>query len=795
MNRLYWDSETCGLHGFPVLFQYAVEEGPITLYELWREPIRKTLTLLEWYCEHCVVGFNLSFDHFMSVKTYTTFRLCNPDWIPQEHINEIAMLEPAAQDGPCLKPAAALDLMLHSRKTTYQALMAREDIRIKRVPSILAPALAKELENRIQLDSIFFARSADQDAPKWQVFDRHNNFGELDRDFKDVVLRFSPAGGLKYLAEHAMGLKPKFHYRDVEPSTTWRPIELGYAPTALAISTPEKNWEVWHTSNGEEKLKGYAWPGVISKFIDHWATREDAREYAQDDIVYTRALCHHFGDPTPGDDDSTLACMVPVVRWRGFTIDKPGMTSLLESAQAVIDGAPVNINKPPEVRKYITAAMDEMECIILEESTKKANIEAVKGWEIAADEPCTLCTFETDPNCLRCGGSGTVRAGRHPAALRAEKILDVKTAAKEVELYEKLLLAGKFHASFVVIGTLSSRMSGADGLNAQGIKHTEEVRKMFPLSWPGYVLSLGDFASFEVSLADAVYNDPGLRADLCSGKKIHGLFGMELYPGCTYQDILDSADTECDKYTKGKQGFFGMVYGGNWETLVNKFGIAPDVATKAEEGFFRKYPGIPKAREKTFNAFCPMKQPGGLGSAVVWADPADYIESFLGYRRYYTLENKICKALFDLARKPPKNWANAKVKVVRRDRVQTAGGAVASALYGAAFAMQASNMRSAANHEIQSPGAQITKNVQRKLWDLQPAGIGELQISLINVHDEILTVAKPELQDKIVEVVRAGVESFRAQVPLIGMDWCRGAGSWADKHGTADTVKIRAVTA
>ena len=63
------------------------------------------------------------------------------------------------------------------------------------------------------------------------------------------------------------------------------------------------------------------------------------------------------------------------------------------------------------------------------------------------------------------------------------EILDVKIAAKEVELYEKLLLAGKFHASFVVIGTLSSRMAGADGLNPQGIKHTKEVRQMFPLSW------------------------------------------------------------------------------------------------------------------------------------------------------------------------------------------------------------------------------------------------------------------------------------------------------------------------
>ena len=82
-----------------------------------------------------------------------------------------------------------LDLMLHSRKGPYQSLMAREDIRIKRVPSALAYALATELEGRVQLDNIYFARSADPNAPKWQVFDRKDRYGDIDTDFKDVVLR------------------------------------------------------------------------------------------------------------------------------------------------------------------------------------------------------------------------------------------------------------------------------------------------------------------------------------------------------------------------------------------------------------------------------------------------------------------------------------------------------------------------------------------------------------------------------------------------------------------------------
>ena len=455
MSKVYLDTETCGLHSMMVLLQYAVDDGPINLHEVWRRPIRETLALIEWICQHTVIGFNLAFDWFHIVKTYTIFRLCDPDWIPAEHIDEIAMLEPQGQDGPCVKPACALDLMLHSRKGPYQSLMAREDIRIKRVPSALAYALAAELEGRVQLDNIYFARSADPNAPKWHVFDRKDRYGDLDTDFKDVVLRFNPAGGLKFLAEHAMGFKPKFHFKDVEPPTAWRPYELGYAPTALAVSSPEKHWEVWGKTKGKKvktaeeevltdpalnlddehddeevlarlreearmkaegfSLLGRAWPGVIEKHIEHWATRADARVYANDDIIYTRALDKHFEYPPPGDNDSALACMVPVVRWHGFAINKPGMDELLAKAEAVLAASPVNINKPGEVRAYITAAMDSTEAVVLEESTKKANLEAVKNWEIAEPEPCGRC--EGTPGCARCGGTGEALA--RPASGRS----------------------------------------------------------------------------------------------------------------------------------------------------------------------------------------------------------------------------------------------------------------------------------------------------------------------------------------------------------------------------------------
>jgi DNA polymerase I-like protein with 3'-5' exonuclease and polymerase domains len=255
-----------------------------------------------------------------------------------------------------------------------------------------------------------------------------------------------------------------------------------------------------------------------------------------------------------------------------------------------------------------------------------------------------------------------------------------------------------------------------------------------------------------------------------------------MFPEYTYDQIKASKDTSNDMYTKGKQGFFASIlYGGTYETLMNKLGVAEKNAKAAIDKLLSRYKRVGAWRERIFKSFASMQQPGGIGSQVVWTDPLEYCETFLGFRRYFTLENKICKALFDLARKPPKEWRDCPVKVMRRDRVQTAGGAVASALYGSSFAIQSANVRAAGNHEIQSPGAQMTKKLQCKVWELQPVGVHDWQVAIFQVHDEISTVTTPEYVEPVRNVVNATVESFREKVPLIGMEWKTHANTWADK--------------
>ncbi len=541
------------------------------------------------------------------------------------------------------------------------------------------------------------------------------------------------------------------------------------------------------------------WPGVIKAHISHWAFNQLARQYGQDDVLYTRALYHFFGKPEPGDDDSTLACCVGCVRWRGYKVNLDGIRELRELALQKIQKIPTSSAKSLQ---YITEGMDHLDKVSFGTLTGKTILQKMvqdDNWRC----DCTADTGIADKECKICSGGGLL-----PAAERANEVLTARFAKKEIELYDKILIAGRLHASFIVIGALSSRMSGADGLNTQGIKRTKNVRKCFEFAYPGFKLLGGDFDAFEVVLADAAY-DGALRADLttlypcyncqatgkdskgkvcedCNGtkespKKIHGLFAMEMFDK-TYEQVMATKGFTPDLYSLGKNGVFTLIYGGDWGTLVRKYGVLEENAKRAMTNFINKRPGLKKGQQQILDDFGSMKQPNGLGTRVVWSDPKEYVESLFGDRRYFTLENMISKSLFELANKPPQSWRDIKIKVVRRiDRgPQFVAGATASALYGAAFGIQGSVVRAATNHVIQSSGARTTKAVQRAIWDLQPTGVHKIMVLPCNIHDEVLCPTKPEYQEKVFSAVYDTIESFRPRVPLIKMEF-KAMKNWAEK--------------
>jgi len=788
---IFLDTETCGLAGPVVLIQWAKDDGEVDLHHVWTCRVRKTLDLIEKIADDTVVDFNGAFDWFQLVKIYNMFRLVDPDAIPADIITELAMVEPKARPGVCVKPRGCLDLMCHARKGPYQSTMDRDDIMIKRVPTVLAPMLAAELTRRIPLKDIYFARSPNRE--RWTVQDI-----EDDPAFKNLVMKFAPSSALKALAADALGIDVT-HYHDIEISKNLRPEEILYAPFALAVvkSTLQTKFDEQRAGatnlvdadvelpfDMDEVPKSWcgSWPDVMPFHINHWY-RADCQEYAKDDVVYLQRLYDFFGRPAINDDDSVLAHMVGAIRWSGYAVDIDHTREMKRLyLQKVKEGS--RFGSSQYCASYLSEVMADCEKVVLltesdSVSTGKLILEKVSKWKVS-----TVCEECGGFGCKKCRDGLIETSELHPAAKRAREIAEYRQAKNRVTMLDKLLVAGRFHASLNVIGALSGRMSGEDDFNPQGINRAKEIRKCFLLHDEWEDLNGGDIDGAEVCIAEAVYGDEQLRADLQAGKKIHAILGTFCFPGKTYDEIKKSSgadDPTEDYYSRSKQGTFALLYGGDGGTLARRVGIDPAAGDDALRNFQLKYKRVGEARSRIFEKFCSMRQPNGLGSKVEWHEPAEYIETMFGFRRYYTLENQICKALFDLAENPPKTWLALDFKVKRRDREQKACNALRSALFGAAFGIQAGAMRSAANHEIQGTCSQVNKRGQCKIWILQPIGVSEWIVKPLNIHDELQCPTKPEFTPRTVELIAEHGKEMKQYIPLFRMDWGTGMKSWADK--------------
>lgn len=828
----YLDTETCGLHGPIVLMQYALDDGEIKLHPVWDRPIQETMELIESFMEEGIIGFNLAFDHFHLCQLYTCLNAILENGhkfettsehhfaSTREHlrskpprIEDYLCVEENARLGPCLNPATAHDVFLHARKGPYQSLMKRHPIKIKRVPTPMAQLLADELAQRIQLKDVFFA-AMQNSSRRWVVKETP------DPAFSHIELKFAPKSGLKTLAMDALGIKDVAYYNDISIHKDSLPDELGFAPYAEAVLRASRLNKSLNKSASRCKVK--TWPYVIPAHISFWNNNPLAREYAINDVVYTRELYKFFGSPPMGDVDSILACMAGAVRWKGFAIDTEKLKALKEKNRTILAGAKVAHSMPDRCRKYISERLSASEASVIKTSTGAKVLEEIAKWHIS--QVCPHCKGMGISGAARGTTRGTSRVGTthgtthgasrliddglslindgcphckdglvismdpHPAAERAQEILDLRKAAKRIQLIDKFLVAGRFHASMNIIGTLSGRQSGADQLNAQGINREKDgIRSCITFTdEPGYSLCGGDFDAFEVSIADAVYKDPKMHDMLEKGESVHALFGEMLFPGLTASQIkaTKGLSGDKDKYLRSKNGVFAMLYGGQAFTLETRVGVDPESAESAYKQWCAAFPIWTKERQKYFDMFCSMHQPRGIGSRVVWKEPRDNIESLLGFRRYFTLENTICKALYDLANAPPKAWASiGNFKVHRRasGEEQQAHGAVRSALYAAAFALQGANMRAAANHVIQSTGAGITKEMQHMLWSLQPIGCKPWVVQPLNIHDEIMCPVRNDHIDVSRNIVNNYVQSRINLIPMLKMIWKTGLKTWEDK--------------
>lgn len=715
-SKAYLDTETCGLVGPPVLIQTMDEHGNSHVHHVWNESVYKTLKLCEQLCDSIVVGFNLVFDWFHITQIYNLFDMISDKSQPPkiEEVIEISKKQPRYW---CLKPAGSLDLLMTVRKSQYQSLMDRRDIRIRKVPIDIAYTLARILRERIELSEIYFAYRPL--GYGWDVVPL-----EEEPAFADLKLVFGASSGLKVIAKETL-----------KTSVIDFPL-----PDRLKFD--EKAYNPYDTG----------WRFYIKETIKFWQQPRNI-EYAIQDVVLLKRLEEHFGYPNISDYDSVLACAVGTTRWCGFNIDHAGVDQRLQEKRKEVEHAPCDIASPQKTKRFLRECAQPIELSLIKD-TSKPTLDTLVKLE------STLGHF-------------------------ARQIKSARKASKEITILERLFEVGRFCPEFKIIGTRTGRMSGGgfesdeESINPQGIQRDKDFRKLFTLADSFETLSGGDFDSYEITLADAVYKDPNLRADLLAGKKFHALFGEHLYD-MDHDKILATRGSGLDLYDPAKKSALALLYGAMARKISSVANVSEAKSESATNEFLTKYLNIGLHRSLIYNQFCSLRQPGGIGSPIEWHEPAEYIESLLGYRRYFTLENYIVRRLYELACNPPKEM-DVIGKVIRRKKEQTIKGASQSALFAAAFQLQAYNMRAAANHVIQATGAEIVKQLQIKLWEQQPVGIHAWRVRILNMHDELMVAHAPTLRDKIKQTVVEFIESYRSLVPLISMEWKTNFNNWGEK--------------
>lgn len=748
----FYDTETCGFYGMALLIQYAKDEGEIKLHDVWSEEIGKTLDLIEDLMDEGVCGYHLAFDHFHLSKLYTTFSLLPRDKKPESIVHDVYLAEAEGRFGQCIKPRSAVDLMMHVRKSQFQQGMSKRVFKVMKVHKSIAAALCRYL-NRVEFPHYMHVSK----SPIWEIkyIKDKKDKDIIDSEFRNIVGTLRPSTGLKTICTDVFKL-PATHFQEVMPDS--QPVELGYIPWAKGIvDLPE-----WPT---KEPPPGYnleycgTWPIHIQIHKIHWKMKKP-RKYAMEDVEWTRKLYHYFEDPEE-TYDSALTCAVASCRWRGYELDIP---KIKERRASCLEKVNKTIIDPRRAKRYIMEVMDDYELDKFQDekndldSTNALTLGVVSKWVT----PCAECIEKmqeefTVVSCEKCQPT--------PAALRARDVIESRKWKSKALTYGKLMLGGRFHPSFSIIGTKSSRMSGADKFNPQGIDSSDEMRECFTL---GKTLMGGDFSGFELTIADAVYEDPNWHDMLLNDRKVHADFGADLYES-DYDTILNDQP----RYRKSKSGIFLLLYGGEAYGMSKKLDVTEEQAAKAEQGFFKRFPPILKRRKEIYKDYMPLRE-------GVWHEPKDSIGSLFGHKRYYGLEFQICKLFYDIASNPPVRSDDICIRSEKKG-TQNVVDALRSAFTAAIHVIQKKAARSAINHEIQSPGACITKMVQKAIWDLQPAGVHDWVAQPSNIHDEIFAVVTPGYEDKVREAVYKKVEELQEIVPLLKITW--GAGlNWKDIH-------------
>lgn len=769
MKVCFMDTESVGLLGPACLIQYQFYDtktdisSDIVLHEPWKSTAGENAELIEEIINSKVVGFNLPHDIHHLAITYNMSRIFTKS--EQFNIYEYQeFLKLKEMTDYCLFPKETLDLMVYGQQNEFQAIMKQKPIKLKRVPKVLAQDLVKELTKRVQLNPLYFAgmkggyhweindiwslRHPDEKMRGRQVTpeDRKKDNIRIDNDFVNLTLPFNPKKGLKDIVQHILGVDEaeKFDLSGLKKPRT----------------------RFWNPKEGDD------WIDVFDEWKDMWEHDPFQREYARNDVVYTRKLYEYFKCPDGDSNTDVIAAMLGNSYQYGFDIDLEKTGKLFAEKLDIVDLSKeyVNVNAHRQVTKWLAEGQPEF---IKEEIISAGSAKAVLE---AYSQPANLGDDEEDES------ADLLRT-------KAQSILGWRHAEQWVRLLEKLLIAKKMYVQFKPSGTKSNRLSGGsmegkgESINPQGIPSQDEFRECITFTNDARMaLSGGDAKSFEVVIMCKVYDDPTLNKEMAEGLKFHALFGSLIYE-CTYEEMLSKAWK--DKYNRAKTIVFRKAYGGQDPAEFARIaGVSVEQYLRAEVVFEQKYPKVRESREAIQEDYRALKQLDE-GGKVTWDEPKEYVDSFKGFKRYYTAEIEVMRALFDLAQKLPQDMVDKgkHIKVMRRDKIQSASGATMSSLFGAAFAVQGQIERSASNHKIQSAGAEIIKELQADMIrKFQPRGIHSFMCVPFNIHDELQVVHDRTLTQEIEDYVRDFVKEEEKELPMFDMGWTKEGANWSETH-------------
>ena len=485
-------------------------------------------------------------------------------------------------------------------------------------------------------------------------------------------------------------------------------------------------------------------------------------KYAKLDILYLRVLEEKLNFPEI-DYNSELTHNGAFVKYYGFDIDFDKLdealsfyTEKVERIEKVLQS--INPRSAPQRLELLKKHFP------LLASTSKATLQALLKLKDADKE-----------------GLEKVRALLEYGPAR-QRLLQIK-AVKECK-------TGKAHPELKIMGTATNRMSGTSGVNWQGIGAFEEDEEGKRVGLRTAILTpmVGDWSSFEVRIAAAVYQDDNLSKVVAEGLDMHSYTASIAHPliierlnelsipeNKRYEWVRkhykedDNFVVKCRKQIKAV--VFGIFYGAQAFTISESLGITESEAQRILDLFFRAYPGIKRYRDIIEEKFLTADTVNWSANSINKMEVS--LKDLTGFERRWDFEKKLSQIFWKLGHSQFRTGLSGQIVRDKNKGWQSIDNACRSAFLGASINIQSSASRQAVNFRVQATGSSIHKRLQAKLWS-------ETRIGTLSIHDEVICITKGFDYDKVTEKIKKYEKDAGLIVPDLKFDYGKTE-RWSDK--------------